>query len=899
MAWFHQLSAHITALVRGRRQDAELSDEVQHHLDMETEYNVTQGLSPDTARVRAHRAFGKVERYKDDVRDERGATIIRQLHQDVRFGWRSLSRRPAFTALVALTLGLGIGATSALYAVVRTVLLAPLPYRNPEGIAVLWSAWKGFDQTWLSYDEYEAWHSEIKSFADVTIYTDGAVNFTEGDEPERIRSASVQANLFDLLGVRPVLGRGFTGEEDRFHGSPAVILGYNVWQRRFGGDVAILGRAIQIDGQAVPVVGVMPAQFRMPLDFGSGGTTGAYLPLGADAADEGAVPGPAFITGGGNHGFYGIARLSPGATPTSANAELSAYVASLTKHGTYTEGQHFRAFTVSVEDQVTGGVRTAVLVVFGAVGVLLLIACANVAGLLLVRGDRRRRELAVRIALGAEPGRLTRFLLAESALLALLGGGLGVVVAWVGLRVVRLSAPPTLPRIAELHVEPVVLLFTLAVASLAALLFGTLPALQGRRVAPADDLKEGTRGASEAGARLRWRQALVTAEVALAVVLAVGAGLMVRSVANLFAISPGFDPQGVLTMHLSTPASNYGDSLSVVSFWDRLQQRVSQTPGVRSTGAVRLLPLAEEMGDWGLRVEGYTPPPNQGTPADWQVVTPGYFETMGLRRVEGRFLDTRDGLSAPLAMVINRHLKREYFADRPALGSRIWIGGGPDSLAYTVVGIVDDVRHNGLTREVKAQFYATLAQFAVAPGRVRRSMSLVVRTTGNPRLLIAPVRAVIRELDPRLPVSEIRTMDDVLGGSIAAQRFAMQLLAAFGALALLMSAIGVYGVVSQVVAARHQEFGIRAALGASPGQLVALGLRAGLRQTVLGLALGVGAALGATHLMQRLLVGVTPTDPVTFGFVLVMTGGVAILASAWPVRRAAKASPGAILRADA
>jgi predicted permease len=299
-----------------------------------------------------------------------------------------------------------------------------------------------------------------------------------------------------------------------------------------------------------------------------------------------------------------------------------------------------------------------------------------------------------------------------------------------------------------------------------------------------------------------------------------------------------------------------------------------------------------------MRVDGYTPPPNQGTPGDWQIVTPGYFETMGLHLAEGRFLDTRDGFGAPLAMVINRELVKRYFAGRPALGAQILIGGSPDSLPYTVVGVVDDVRHNGLTREVKAQFYVTLAHFSVAPGRTTRSMSLVVRTNGDPRSLITPVRALIREIDPRLPVSEIRSMDEVLGASIAGQRFAMQLLAVFGALALLLSAIGVYGVVSQVVAARHQEFGIRAALGATPKQLVGLSLGTGLRQTILGLVLGVGAALGATRLMQRLLEGVTPTDPVTFGTVILVTGVVALLASALPARRAAKANPGSILRTD-
>jgi len=336
----------------------------------------------------------------------------------------------------------------------------------------------------------------------------------------------------------------------------------------------------------------------------------------------------------------------------------------------------------------------------------------------------------------------------------------------------------------------------------------------------------------------------------------------------------------------------------VASFWEQLQRRVAALPGVRSTGAALLLPLAREMGDWGLRVEGYMPPPHQGTPGDWQVVTPGYFETMGLHLVEGRFLGTQDVFGAPLSMVINREFAKRYLAGRPAIGTHVWIGGSPDSLPYTVVGLVDNVRHNGLTREVKAQFYVTLPHFAMAPGNTMRSMSLVVRTTGDPRAFINPVRRIIHEIDPRLPVSQVRSMEEVLGASIAGQRFAMQLLSAFGLLALLLSAIGVYGVVSQVVAARHQEFGIRAALGATPRELVALSLGTGFRQTLLGLALGIAGALGATRLIQRLLEGVTPTDPLTFTTVILVTGGVALLASALPALRASRANPGAILRTD-
>jgi predicted permease len=414
-------------------------------------------------------------------------------------------------------------------------------------------------------------------------------------------------------------------------------------------------------------------------------------------------------------------------------------------------------------------------------------------------------------------------------------------------------------------------------------------------MAPATELKEGGRAATSGSSRLRWRQMLVAAEVALAVVLVAGAGLMIRSVRNLFAIDTGFQPAGVLTMRISTPSTWYVDSLRVEGFYGELQRRVASIPGVEAVGAARILPLAAEMGDWGLRVEGYTPPPGQGTPGDWQVVTPGYFEAMGLRRVTGRFFTAGDGMNAPMAMIINRRFADSYLAGRTPLGARVRIGGSSDAPWYTVVGVVDDVRHNALVGEVKPQFYAPLGQFARSPGNTSRSMSLVVRTRDDPGALVGPVRAAIRTIDPRLPVSEIRTMDEIVAESIAGPRFAMELLGIFGVLALTLSAIGIFGIVSQVVASRMHEFGIRAALGASPRALVTLSLRAGVRQALVGLAIGVAVALVLARTIASLLHGVAPTDPGTFVAVVAVTGAVAVAASVWPARRAARIDPATVL----
>ena len=890
MAWYHAARTAFSALARRNREERQMDDEMRFHLEMETRWLMTEKkMSEEDARLAATRAFGGVERYKEDVRDERGTAWMDDLRQDVRFALRTLRRRPGFTTVAALTLALGIGASTTLFGVVKAVLLTPLPYNQPEGIAVLWSSWKGFDQTWLSYDEYEEWKTDIPAFANVGLFSDGAMNLTANGESERVRVGFIDRDILPILGVAPAIGRNFSAEEDRPNGPLVVLLGQDIWQRRFGGDPSVVGRTIEVNGRNREVIGVMPAGFKLPLDFGAAGSTLLWAPLGTDAQSNGAIDGPGFQPGGGNHGFYSVARLKAGATLAQANAQLADRVAKLTNEGMYAREQQFRAFAVGVEDQVTGRLKPILLVVFAAVGFVLLIACANVAGLLLVRGEQRRREMALRVALGAGGQRLSRQLLTETVVLAAIGGTLGIALAALGTWLLRNAAPAALPRVAETRLDLAVLGFALGVAALAAIVAGLLPAMQATSVAPQTELRDGGRSATSGPGRLRWRQALVAAEVALAVVLVVGAGLMIRSVVNLFAIDAGIRSDGVLTMRLSTPAAWYPDSIRVTAFHDELRRRVAEIPSVKAVGLVRILPLASEMGDWGLQVEGYTPPPNQGTPGDWQVVTPGYFEAMGLRLRAGRFFDDRDRMDAPPAMIINKRFAELYLDGREPLGARVRIGG-PNSEApqYTVVGVVDNVKHNGLTREVKAQFYAPQPQFATNPGNTSRTMTLVVRSDRDPKELIGPVRGIIKGLDPRLPISEVRTMNEVIEQAIAAPRFAMELLGLFGVLALVLSAIGIFGIVSQVVASRTQEFGIRAALGATPRNLLLLSLGSGVRQALAGLTIGVAIALALTRTMTTMLQGVTPTDPVTFVSVVIVTALVAIGASLIPARRAAK-----------
>jgi putative ABC transport system permease protein len=896
MAWYHEIGSSLAALFRRRHQDAEMDEEMRFHLEMETRRHIDSGMPKRDAEVRARREFGGVERHKDDMRDERGASAFFDAWSDVRFALRSLGSRPGLTTAATLTLALGIGATSAVFGVVKRVLLTPLPYDRPERVVAVWSAWKGFDQTWLSYDEWEGWKARVPALADIALYTDGAATI-DGDAPERVRSANVHATLFPILGVKLERGRGFTADEDRPGGPRVAVLSHELWERRFGEDPSVVGKQLQISGNATMIVGVMPAGFQMPLDYAAGERTQVWFPLATDATNEGALPGPAFPKGGASHGFYAVARLAPGATAALANSQLRTLIAELEQFG-YMSNVGFHAFVVPIEEQITGRVRPVLLVVFGAVVLVLLIACANVAGLLLVRGETRRRELAVRVALGAGTRRLARLLITESAVLAAFGGAAGIVLATITVRLLRSNAPAGLPRLTETSIDWAVLVFALAIAGVTALLTGVLPLMHATHLAPAGELREGGRGATSGRARLRWRQLLVAVEIALAVVLVAGAGLMIRTVRNLLTIDPGFRPDGVLTMRISTPSIWYADSVRVVAFWDDVERRVAALPGVTRVAAVRLLPLATEMGDWGLRIQGYTPPPGYGAPGDWQIVTPGYFEAMGLTLREGRTFTAGDDMHGPLAMIVNRTFEEAYFAGRRALGGRVRIGGRDTTQSYTIVGVVDDVHHNALVGTVKPQFYATLAQFAVAPGSTRRSMSLVVRTDGDPKTLIASVRGAVRAADPRLAVSEVRSMRDIVDAAIGGQRFAMETLGVFGLVALLLSAIGIFGIVSQVVASRFHEFGIRAALGATPNDLMAIGLKSGLRQAAAGLGVGIIAALLVTRVLRTLLHGVTPTDPWTFAAVVAVTGIVAVAASLAPARRAARIDPNAALRVD-
>jgi predicted permease len=811
--------------------------------------------------------------------------------QDFRFGLRALRRQPGFTAMAVLTLGLGLGATTAIFSVFRAVLLAPLPYDQPDRHVMIWSRWAGWDKTWVSPAEARD-YAGSRLLRDTAAWHTGRVNLTGGGDPERVGAGAVTANILQALGAAPLLGHGFSpGDDASGEGAPVVLLGHGLWQRRFGGDPAILGRTIQLNGRGSEVIGVMPPGFRLPTDYREdfAEPTELWTPLVLDT-DPNAR---------GNHGLYVAATLAPGATVAQANAELKAMTTEWTRKGLYPEAIRFEAFAVTLADEVLAPVTPALLLVSAATLFLLLIACANVANLLLARAESRRRELAVRSALGAGRFRLLRPIAAETLLLAAGGGLLGLGIAVAGVRLLAGSSLAAIPRAQEARIDAAVLGFAALAALLTALVCSVVPALRAARVDLTGSLKDGAGSVTIGRERQRSRSALVVAEMALAVVLLVSAGLALRSLWALRQVRLGFDPERVLTMRLALPQASYASDARVEGFYRDLVERVRQVPGVLQAGVVRSLPLATTIGDWGLDVDGYVETPGDNAKGDWQVVSDGAFEALGERLVAGRFFTGADRADALPVAIVNETMARRYWKDRDALGGRIKMGSNQERPWITVVGIVGDEQHNGVGAAVKEKFYRPHAQFAMGGALFApRDMTLVVRTRSEPLGVLPAVRREIARIDPALPVASVRRMTDVVSGAIAAPRFTGWLLGLFAATALTLAAVGIYGVLSYLVSQRTREIGLRIAIGARRAEVMRLVLGRGLTLALSGVALGLAASFFAGRLMEGILFGIPARDPFTFLSVPLVLTAVALAASLVPALRATRVDPIVALRAE-
>ena len=799
--------------------------------------------------------------------------------QDIRYAVRKLSRTPGFTAIAAFTLALAIGATTAIFSVIDGVLLKPLPFRDPERVVRVTNMRDG-NRMVSSVPDYLDIRTQSKSYSSLAAIDAQAMNLTGGSEPERVAAARVGAAFWSLLGVTPEIGRGFAPNEDSLSAGRTVMLSDGLWKRRFGADRRIVGKTIALDGNSYTVIGVAPAGFSFP------DRPDVWIPLVFSQDDVNPE-------GRGAHWMGIIGRLAPNVTVAQATSELVTITRRLEQQ--YPESNtNMTGAVIPMQEYMVGDVRPALYVMLGAVAFVLLIACANVANLLLVRAASRESEMAVRTALGAGSWRIVRQLVIESVLLAGLGGVFGTLLALWGVDLLLAMAPNGLPRINEVSVNGSVLLFTAAVTVLTGVLFGMFPALHTARANVSGMLKDATRGSSGGVASRRARNTLVMAEMALAVVLLVGAGLLIRSFTKLLAVDPGFRAERVVTFAIAAPDTKYGQYAQRRVLATNLIERMKRVPGAQGAAIVTGMPLTNIMMRTSAHIVG-TPPerPAERKVTDVAMATPGYFATMGIPLISGRDFTDRDGSGAPVVAIVNQEFVKRYFPNENPIGKRIELGweqdtaatGGNMTLGGEIVGVVGNVKRRGLSREVFPETYASFMQPTFS------NFSVVVRSTADPSTVMAAIRAQVRELDRDLPLSELRQVKELVSASVSRPRFYTTILGVFAAIALVLAAVGIYGVISYAVSLRTRELGIRIALGASGRQVSGLVLQQGVGLAIAGVLLGGAGAYWLTRLLSKLLFGVSATDPLTFVGVAALLTAIAAIASFVPARRAAKVDP--------
>jgi predicted permease len=878
------LAARLRALIRQPTVDRELTDEIALHIDLDTEHRVRAGTPPDEARRQALVAFGGVERIKELHRDARGTRWLGDLATDARYALRTLGRNRALAGAAIGTLALGIGANTAIFSAVSAVLLRPLPYGRPAQLVMVGEENPDFHwhQAQAAPANYLDWKEQVGAFAGLAAYEEfnNNVTLTGQGEPRLLRTLAVTGNFFDVVGVRTALGRALA-DEDTWKAPRTAVISDRVWRDAFAADRAIVGRSVQLNGRSVEIVGVLPRSFRVPrLD------TDVFYSVGWDRADR----DKAWFRRA--HLARVVGRLGPGVTLERADAELQTVVRRL-QHDYPETNTHMGASIVPLHDFYVGGTRLPLLVLLGAVAVLLLIACANVGNLQLVRAAGREREAALRLALGAGRGRLVRQALAESLVLSAIGGAAGILSGWWGARALAALQPSGMLPVTEFSVNGELLAYVVGVTIVSGALFGIAPALWTGRRAPADVLRDAGRTAGGGQRVRRWSDMLVASEVALALALTLGAGLLVRSYLGLRRVDPGFRSDGVLTAGVSLPGARYDSAVKVLNFFAELERKARALPGVDAAALVSKLPATSPSWSSEFAVSGRGEGV-RGSEVLHREVSPGYHDAMHVPLLRGRLLSTADARNGPYTVVVNDAFARKFFPGEDPLGLRVAFTRVPDSTATwrTIVGVVGNEHQGGMAEEPLPEFYAPFTQ------ELQSEMTLVVHARTDPAALGPSVRRIVRELDPTLALASLRTMGAVRAEAVARDRFLAALFVGFAAVGALLAMVGVYGIVAQLARSRTRELGIRVALGAHSAEIQWLVVRHGAALTAAGAAIGIGVALVGTRTMRSLLFQVAPTDAVTFVTVPALLVATAMLAAWIPARRASRADPAEVLRAD-
>ncbi|HVB87121.1 MAG TPA: ABC transporter permease [Candidatus Dormibacteraeota bacterium] len=882
---FSEIPRQIRMLFHREKFHRDLDEEMRLHIELRERELREAGLSPDAAHTAARKTFGNALALREASQDSWGWAWLEHLAQDLRFAFRILRKSPGFTAVAILTLALGIGANTAIFSVVYGVLLQPLPYKDASRLVVLNETTPKVGTVSVSYPNFLDWRAQSHDFSQMAAVHDVGFNLAGVTQPENISGEAVSPNFLSMIGVRPFLGRDFDASEEKPGTAPVVLLSYELWQSHMGGDRNAIGRTITLDGRSFTIVGVLPPKFRS-LD-----KTDVMLPIGVWATNNSEEANER----GERGDMIAIGRLAPNITFAQAHTEMEGIAARLAKEYPASNDQ-FGVALQTVRNAFVGDARPAILVLFGAVMFVLLIACANVANLFLVRGAARAKEIALRMAFGASRSRIIRQMLTESFVLAFLGGALGLTLAIGGIRGITHLIPMDMLSGASVNLNGAVLFFAAGIIVLAAFIFGLAPAMHSTRPDVQSELKEGGRTASASAAQNKLRGALAIAEISLALILLVGAGLMMKSLYKLLSVDPGFQPDHVLTMEMELRAQQYSKDPAILNFWQQLLDRVRALPGVGNAAVGTVIPLTDAHSRTDVTIEGMAlPKPGNYPHPDYHEVSPGFIGTLGIPLLRGRTFTDADKQGAPLVGMVNAKLAKQYWPNEDPIGKRFMFGH-PDPTSksppkwITVVGVVGDTKLYGLANPSRLEVYVSSLQYPDS------GMRLVVKSRVDPASLISAIRAAVATIDKDQPIFAISTMNQLVSDSVATRRITLVLLGLFSALALVLAAIGIYGVISYSVAQRTHEIGIRMALGAQHTDVLRMVLKQGAKIAIAGVAIGVAASLGLMQLMSSLLFGVSAGDPLTFTGVAILLVLVALLACYIPARRALRVDPMVALR---